>query len=95
MKRRYIVEAIGIAALFVMVIISGQVVRGYLATRTYVPDIVNEYSTTDYLQHEVAIGIAIHMDGWDYFAIIIGLFIWIVGYHQVRVWLKRRSGKRR
>ncbi|AZK45079.1 hypothetical protein [Paenibacillus lentus] len=57
LNKRVLIESIMFPIAIIVVVLGFQVVQGLWLTRNYVPDIINEYASVEYLQQQVAIGI--------------------------------------
>ncbi|OXS59814.1 hypothetical protein B1A99_09740 [Cohnella sp. CIP 111063] len=92
MRVRYVIEAL----LFSLVVIGGwvawAVVSGMMLTRSYVPDIVESYSSVEHLQSEVSFGVVYNV----HWSILAGGFIALAAlYYFARAWLSNRLSARK
>ncbi len=69
-----IAKAVGFGCLFAAAIVLVQVASGMYMTYRYVPDIVEQYETVDYLQHKVSFGFPS-----DPTRLIFGSAFWFIG----------------
>jgi quinol-cytochrome oxidoreductase complex cytochrome b subunit len=94
-NKRLLIESVIVSIVIVLVVLGWGIVRGNLLTKNYVPDIVDSYKTTDYLQHEVSFGF-VNRSNW--ITVLMGLcgFLFVViTYYGIRVWLSKMIKKNR
>ncbi|PZD97328.1 hypothetical protein DNH61_02970 [Paenibacillus sambharensis] len=87
-NRRIAVESLLFPLVVYLVYTAYQGVSGYLMTMYYVPDIVNEYESVDYLQHKVSFGEVYRFEWGGLAGSLLAWLILSLVYYIVRYWWK-------
>jgi hypothetical protein len=94
-NKRLLIESVIVSIVIVLVVLGWGIVRGMLLTKSYVPDIVDSYQATDFLQHEVSFG-TVNRSNW--ITVLMGLggfLLLVITYYGIRVWLNQMIKKNR
>ncbi|WP_426453383.1 hypothetical protein ACP26L_14135 [Paenibacillus sp. S-38] len=76
--RNALLFSVGLHLLF----IAGSVLYGMYLTYTYVPDIVEAYSSVEYMEHKVSFGTLPAFSGWDYvWTVLGGMVLYMAAVH--------------
>jgi hypothetical protein len=93
--KRVLIESIIVSTLIILAVIGWRIVRGYLLTQNYVPEIINSYDSIDYMQHKVSFGI-VNRSYWKTAMIGIGGFVLLfITYYGIRTWLTQIIKRRK
>jgi len=91
LNKRIFIESIIVSLFIVLLFYGWKVVRGMFLTNNYVPNILDNYNSTDYIQHVTSFG-TVSNTNWVTPLTSIGGFLFIlISYYVVRVALKARN----
>ncbi len=92
-NRRLLIESIIVSILIILLGLGWNISQGYFLTKNYVPDIIDNYKSSDYLQHKVSFGI-LYKGNWISMIVGIGAFLFlIITYYGIRTWLNHMKYK--
>ncbi|WP_338555745.1 hypothetical protein [Paenibacillus sp. KS-LC4] len=77
---------------FVIVFYGVQLIGGIYMTEQYVPDIMAQYESVDYLQKNVAVGWVDNTPSWAWLQVLLVMLVGAAAYYVVRL-LKRKLSK--
>lgn len=89
--KRLLIESIIVSILIVLAYLGWRIVQGYLLAKNYIPDIVNSYESTDYLQQKISFGI-INDGNWKtVMKSFFGFSFLIITHYAIRKWLTQTN----
>ncbi|MFC7681810.1 hypothetical protein ACFQV5_23155 [Paenibacillus sp. GCM10028914] len=90
-NKRLLIESIIVSSLIVLTYFGWGIVRGMLLTKNYVPDIIDSYKATDYLEREVSLGL-VNRRNWITVLLGSGGFLFlIITYYWIRILLNKMN----
>jgi len=92
-NKRLLMESIFISILIVIIFQVVKVIQGVINTKKIVPDIIDSYTSTNYIQHEVTFG-AVYVNKHNWIMIALGMVILIVFYYGIRVMINKWNRRR-
>lgn len=84
LNKRVLVESIIVPMVIIIAVVGFQVVQGLWLTRNYVPDIINNYASVEYLETQVAFGTIVRTDGLTLVLQTSGLLLLSMVYYVLR-----------
>ncbi|AOZ90770.1 hypothetical protein [Paenibacillus crassostreae] len=88
-NKRLLIESIIVSILIVLVFLGWEIVRGMFLTKNYIPEIVDSYKETDYLQNEVSFGTVNRSNRITVLMGISGFLFMLITYYGIRVLLNQ------
>lgn len=87
-NKRLLIESIFISILIVIIFQVVQVIHGIKNTKKFVPDIIDSYTSTNYVQHEVSFGV-VYENKHSWLMIALGMVTLIVIYYWIRIMINK------
>jgi len=88
----HVLRAMVVGVIFVIIYFAIQIMLGIYRTINYVPDIVESYQATNYVQHNVTFGAQISSI-WNVIEIPALMLLGIVVYYTLRGWKDKKMSR--
>lgn len=86
-NQRLLMESFLVSILAIVMLCTWKMVQGYFLAQNYVPDMIHNYDSVNYLQTQMSLGL-INRSGWIFMTIgLSSLVMLTIAYYVIRLWI--------